>query len=114
MNEKANVSKGPIKRVPKTKGRWKALPPEGEGACDYDPLTDLTFDTDPVGQFRRDAAKAAALEARRLARDYALFDPRPPKLGRDAYTKGRIEEANAAATAWLDVVKELRKRRLSP
>jgi hypothetical protein len=94
------------------KRRWRVLPPEGEGECDYDPEAELAlYAREPPAvakAARKRAAVAQALEAYRLAQDYALLNPstRPEEIN----TK-RIREAKLAAAAWSGLVRQLMARR---
>jgi hypothetical protein len=86
--------------------RWKVLPPEGQGECDYDPETDLAFDDDNPAELRRNAATSQAIEARRLAKDYALLRP---GTQREEINTRRLREVKMAAAAWNRLRRKLMK-----
>ena len=88
--------------------RWKVLSPEGQGECDYDPETELAFADDNRAELRRNAAISEAIEARRLARDYALL--RPDTERKEISTR-RLREVKMAATAWNRLLRTIEKRR---
>ena len=98
---------GKSRRLPGTpKKGWQVLPPEGEGECDYSPEHDAAFPDLSAAERRRDASQFQAIEAQRMARDYALLEP---GRGRDEITATRIKEARSASAAWKRVADTLAK-----
>ena len=90
------------------RSRWRVLPPDGQGECDYNPETDLAFPDDRPHEFRRSAAVYQAAEAIRLAKDYALL-----RRGarREEISPTQLKEVRAVAAAWDRLAEELRKRK---
>jgi hypothetical protein len=93
------------------KPRWRVLPEDGAGECDYDPERGKAFEHESDRDARRGAAIWQAAEARRLAKEYALLRP---GSRRDEINKDRIKEAKAVAAAWSALVRELQSRRRIP
>jgi hypothetical protein len=93
------------------KPRWRVLPEEGEGECDYDPETSRAFDQETEKDARRGAASWQAAEAIRLAKEYALLRP---GTRREEIKKERIKEAMAVIAAWMSLVRQLKDRRRLP
>ena len=63
---------------------------------------------DNRAELRRNAAISEAIEARRLARDYALL--RPDTERKEISTR-RLREVKMAATAWNRLLRTIEKRR---
>jgi hypothetical protein len=104
---------GPGQRYPMTpersrRPRWRVLPPDGHGECDYNPELEPAFADDRPHEFRRSAATYQAAEAIRLAKEYALLRP---GTRRDEIKGERLKEVRAVAAAWNRLAEDLKKRR---
>lgn len=90
------------------RSRWRVLPPDGEGECDYNPEIEPAFADDKPSEFRRSAATHQAAEAIRLAQEYALLRP---GTRREEIKSGRIKEVRSVVAAWTRLAEQLRKRK---
>ena len=98
----ASPRKGP------KKSRWQVLPPPGEGECDYNPELDPAFEDEPLWETNRRAFDWQVYEAKRLAKESALFrhGTRPQDI-----TKDRLGKVSQAIKAWKETFLRLKRAR---
>lgn len=88
--------------------KWRVLPPEGQGECDYDPELDQAYDNEKPSETRRNAATHQVVEALRLAREYALLRP---GTRREEIKGDRLKEIKSVEMAWARLHAEMTRRR---
>jgi hypothetical protein len=102
---------GRRRRAPKrgkNDDRWRVLPPDGEGECDYDPEWEKAFADDSDADLRRNATEWQLAEVKRIAKDFGLLrsGTQPGEI-----TKAVIKEALRCSRVWRELANELTKRR---
>jgi hypothetical protein len=88
--------------------RWRVLPPEGQGECDYDPELEPAFHDDTPDQFRRSAADAQLREATRLAEEFALLQRGTEPHEITARCRRVLPRVRAVIRAWRQLLAKLR------
>jgi predicted nucleic acid-binding Zn ribbon protein len=88
--------------------RWRVLPPEGQGECDFNPEIEPAFADDKPHQFRHSAAVHQIDEAIRLAKEFALLRPGTEPHEISARRRRILPRVRAVIRAWRELLDKLR------